>query len=356
MPNPLATGQALTHRSLPEPPSSQSGGADHVRNSLVWMTVLVLSLLLLPRPPRTAFPQSSCNFCANGHAVCARLGGMEGALKLVRERSAGHIKDERVRTLATWALAVREPYSQSVRQPPPMSPRDAVELLGSVLHAIYKNVFASIFVGAGPLPDAFPQPVRAASMYSSAAMASMNRMMQIFLMPRSKRASPRRIREVWARLPTPFDPSSVVLPPDLWWSTPNAAIADALRFMVVEQERIEARWLPPSVAAAVTRFIAYEYRGRPMVYIDGEWATAAGMPTVEGNDNVFLVSFLLTAALDSSAVRGELIDEFRRRFEHLDEVVELMLREVISWAAWVASRRMVAWMGAYASPGGQQYA
>lgn len=281
---------------------------------------------------------------------------MEGALKLVRDRSAGHIKDERVRTLATWALAVREPYSQAVRQPPPMSPRDAAELLGSILHAIYKNVFAKIFVGAGPLPDAFPQPMRSASTYSSVAMASMNKMMQVFLMPRSKPASPRRIREVWARLPTPFDPSSVVLPPDLWWSTPNAAIADALRFMVVEQERIEARWLPPSVAAAVTWFIAYEYRGRPMVYIDGGWAAAAGMPVVEDDDNVFLVSFLLTAALDASSVRGELLNQFRRRFEHLDEAVELMLREVISWAAWVAARRTVAWMGAHASPGGKQYA
>lgn len=288
--------------------------------------------------------------------MCARLGGMEGALTLVRDRSAGHITDERVRTLATWALAVRDPDSLSVRQPPPMSPRDAAELLGSILHAIYKNVFASIFVGAGPLPDAFPLPMRSASKHP-VAMAGMNRLMQLLLMPQSRRAAPRRIREVWARLPTPFDPSSVALPPDLWWSSPNEAIADTLRFMVVEQGRIEARWLPPPVAAAVTRFIATEYRGLPLGYDDGGVAVAvAAMPNVVGEDNAFLVTFLLTAALDSSAVRGELLDQFRHRFEHLDEAVELMLREVISWAAWVVARRIVAWMGAHASDGGKQYA
>lgn len=261
-----------------------------------------------------------------------------------------------MRTLATWALAVRDPDSVSVRQPPPMSPRDAAELLGSIIHAIYKNVFASIFVGAGPLPDAFPQPMRSASKYP-VAMAGMNRLMQFLLMPRSKRAVPRRIREVWARLPEPFDPSSVVLPPDLWWSSPNEAIADSLRFMVVEQGRIETRWLPPLVATGVTRFIASEYRGLPLSYTDGGLAAAvAAMSDVVSEDDVFLASFLLTAALDSSAVRGELIDQFRRRFEHLDEAVELMLREVISWAAWVVARRIVAWMGAHASDGGKQYA
>lgn len=284
------------------------------------------------------------------------MGGMEGALTLVRNRSAGHIGDERVRTLATWALAVREPDSASVRQPPPMTPRDAAELLGSILHAIYKNVFATIFVGDGPLPDAFPLPMRSASKYS-VAMSSMNRLMQSCLMPQPRKVAPRRIREVWMRLPTPFDPSSVVLPPDLWWSLPNEAIADAVRFVVVEQKRIEARWLPPPVAAAVTRVIASEYRGQQVDNADGGLtATAAAMPSVVGEDNVFLVSFLLTAALDSSAVRGKLLDEFRRRFEHLDEAVELMLREVISWAAWISARRTVAWMGAYTSEGGKQFA
>lgn len=273
---------------------------------------------------------SSCNFCANGHAVCARLGGIEGALTLLRDRNAGHIQDERVRTLATWALAVRDPDSESVRHPPPMSPRDAAELLGSVIHAIYKNVFASIFVGAGRLPDAFPKPMRSASKYPL-AMAGMNRMMQLCLMPRSKRATPRRIREVWAQLPTPFDPSSVVLPPDLWWSMPNEAIADALRFMVVEQGRIETRWLPPPVATGVSQFINTEYRGLSLSHTDGATAAAvAAMPDVVSEDDVFLASFLLSAALDSSAVRGDMLDQFRHRYEHLDEAVELMMREVIS--------------------------
>lgn len=94
--------------------------------------------LLRPIFPSSRHYQNECVFCSNGHAVCARLGGQNGASKLVRDRNADHIEDERIRSICQWALSFPDKDSEAIRNPPPMSPRDACELLGSVLHVIYK--------------------------------------------------------------------------------------------------------------------------------------------------------------------------------------------------------------------------
>eukprot|EP00168_Porphyra_purpurea_P020003 TRINITY_DN8220_c0_g1_i1.p3 TRINITY_DN8220_c0_g1~~TRINITY_DN8220_c0_g1_i1.p3 ORF type:complete len:206 (-),score=68.55 TRINITY_DN8220_c0_g1_i1:195-812(-) len=192
-------------------------------------------------------------------------------------------------------------------------------------------------------------------------MAALNKAFAAFVIARPSKLAPGGCRQVWARLPDPFDPTAVALPDDLWWAAPNGQIADALRFVAAEQARAEARWLPPPVAACVRTYVATEYHGQVMGGADdggGEdegaatpaWATTAVATDVVGDDDAFLTAFLLTAGLAASVVGPPLLQAFRTRFRDRGEDVELMLREGISWVAWTVARRTVGWMAVHASP------
>lgn len=290
---------------------------------------------------------NQCSFCSNGHAICARLGGQGGAFKLVRERTAEHIHDPRLRSICQWALAFPDAHAHAIRNPPPLAPRDACELLGSILHVLYKNVFVKIFVGLSVFPEDAPRPLRVAGS-NAASLAVVNRLIGL-LMARPRGVVPGRMKEVWSLLPTPFDPATVALPADLWWAAPNQGIADAIRFMVAEHERVERAWLLPAVAACVRRYVATEF-GRPDRDAEPPWAAAAATPAaVGGADNAFLASFLLTVGLAAESVDAALLDDFRHRYRRTG-AAELMLKEVVSWASWLAARRVVGWMAEHASP------
>lgn len=208
-------------------------------------------------------------------------------------------------------------------------------------------MFAKIFVGKSAVPESFPLPIRVAGR-NSVSLAALNRLMALS-MSRPTDMVPGRMAEVWAKLPTPFDPASVELPGDLWWAEPNKNIAAAVRYMVAEEDRVERKWIPPPVAGCVRHYLATQY-GRAGRSTRPMWAQEAVTADVVGEEDAFLVSFLLTAALASGTVDKPLLQAFRDRFRHVGAPVELMLKEVISWAAWTTARAVVAWMAEHASP------
>lgn len=217
--------------------------------------------------------------------------------------------------------------------------------------SVARNVFVKLFVGSSVFPEDAPAAVRLAAR-NTVSLAVVNRLI-IFSLAHRTNMVPGRMKEVWALLPTAFDPAHVELPADLWWAVPNQWFADAIRFMVADHDRVERTWLPPAVAACVRQYLETPF-GRAERDMGPLWATEAVTAAAVGEDNVFLASFLLTAALSAESVDEALLQDFRDRYLHVG-TTDLMLKEVVSWASWMAARRVVAWMAERASPPSRSY-
>lgn len=239
-----------------------------------------------------------------------------------------------------WARSFRSPDSVAIRVPPRLLPRDAVELLGTVLQILYKNNMVKLFVGQGPLPDAAPAVVRALNSRPR-LLAALNRMI-VLTFKDAKGSQPGQLKEVWAALPEPFTPAGRELPRDVRWALPNENVADALRFMHAEQERVRMRFIPTVVAAA---FIGYlnAWRGQqPDAAIDWPAAIETEGVCAAGADTVFLARFVLVAGVAAAQMPKARLAEFTRRWSGDDP--ELALKSVCSWASWMVARRVVSWM------------
>lgn len=291
----------------------------------------------------TVSTANDCHFCGNGHALCARASGavwsLRKSLSAVKDDTV-NVADDRLASFLVWARSFRSPDSVAIRVPPRLLPRDAVELLGTILQTLYKNAMVKLFVGQGPLPDAAPAVVRALNSRPR-LLAALNRMIALTFKD-AKGSQPGRLKEVWAALPEPFTPAGWELPRDVRWALPNENVADALRFMHAEQERVRTRFIPTVVAAA---FVGYlnAWRGQePDAATDWPAAVETEGVRAAGDDTVFLARFVVVAGVATAQMPKARLAEFTRRWSGADP--ELALKSVCSWASWMAARRMVSWM------------
>jgi len=281
----------------------------------------------------------------NGHALCARASGKSWSLRssLVAANEEVNVTgDDRLASFLSWARSFRFPHSPAVQSPPLLLPRDAVELLGTLLQVLYKNAMVKLFVGLHPLPDAAPAALRALNKQPR-MLAALNRLL-VLAFKDAKSARRGRMAEVWSALPTPFHPAGVVLPDDLRWAAPNAHVADALRFMHVEQERVRTTLIPSCVSDAFVGWLNAWAGAVPDARVD--WAAAVETEAVQaaGPDAVFLARFVVVAGVAGEQMPAGGLDEFRARWAGHDP--ELALKSVCSWASWMTARRIVAWMAA----------
>jgi len=251
--------------------------------------------------------------------------------------------DDRLASFLAWARSFRFPHSPAVQSPPLLLPRDAVELLGTILQVLYKNAMVKLFVGMHPLPDAAPAALRALNKQPR-MLAALNRLLALAFMKDAKSARPGRMAEVWSALPTPFHPAGVILPDDLRWSAPNGDIADALRFMHAEQERVRTALIPTCVSHAFVGWL--NAWGGAVPDARDDWAAALETEAVvaAGPDAVFLARFVAVAGVAAEQMPAGGLTEFRARWAGDDP--ELALKSVCSWASWMTARRVVAWMAA----------
>ena len=183
-----------------------------------------------------------------------------------------------------------------------------------------------------------------APLKGGALLAALNRLLALAFMKDAKSARPGRMAEVWSALPTPFHPAGVILPDDLRWSAPNGDIADALRFMHAEQERVRTALIPTCVSHAFVGWL--NAWGGAVPDARDDWAAALETEAVvaAGPDAVFLARFVAVAGVAAEQMPAGGLTEFRARWAGDDP--ELALKSVCSWASWMTARRVVAWMAA----------
>eukprot|EP00168_Porphyra_purpurea_P008549 TRINITY_DN2084_c0_g1_i4.p1 TRINITY_DN2084_c0_g1~~TRINITY_DN2084_c0_g1_i4.p1 ORF type:complete len:382 (+),score=85.35 TRINITY_DN2084_c0_g1_i4:578-1723(+) len=294
--------------------------------------------------------QNQCLVCQNGHAIMAGANGIRGAAQVVAERREDLLADQRTRALVRWAAAFRRPTSPEVTNPPKLYPRDAVELLGSILVVAWKNSLMILFVGyIEPIPPSVPSAMlRVLNRYPRLLRAT-NKVLALTLRDTSA-LQPGQMRKVWETLPpdAQVDVDAVELPDDLLWATHQQYIAEAVGYLFVQHERICERYIHPKVAACVQSYVATKYTGtEPRA--DTPWADKAVCANVRalGGHHVFLTRLLLTVAVAAKQVDASMLRAFRLRFGSN----ELMLTEVCAWAAWVAARQAVARMAGHLEGG-----
>lgn len=250
------------------------------------------------------------------------------------------VPDVRLNSFLTWVRAFRDPDIAAIRAPPLLLPRDAVDLLGTILHKVYKNGMVKLFVGLHPLPDAAPAVLRALN-NQPRMLAGLNRLI-VLAFRDAKSAVPGRLEEVWALLPNPFSPEGVELPGDLRWVLPNAHIANAVRFMHSQQERVRTTLIPSEVSAAYGDYLSFWRGGVPDPATDWPAAMETTAVRAAGADTVFLARFVAVAGVAGEQMPKGRLDEFRRRWVGGD--CELALKSVCAWASWMVARRVVEWM------------
>ncbi|GAB0494197.1 hypothetical protein MMPV_005488 [Pyropia vietnamensis] len=287
---------------------------------------------------------NGCQFCGNGHALCARAMGASWSLRKslsAAKDTSVDVMNERLASFLVWARSFRAPDSAAIRTPPLLLPRDAVELLGTILQVLYKNGMVKLFVGLGALPDAAPTVVRTLN-NRPRLLAVLNQML-VYAIKDTKGSKPGRMKEVWETLPEPFSPAGVELPKDVRWSLPNENIADALRFMHTEQERVRTRFIPTVVSSAFLGFLNAWRGGVPNPATDWPAAVETDSVKAAGPDTVFFARFVVVAGVAGEQMPKERLDEFLRRWRGVEQP-DVALKSVCSWASWMVARRIVSWM------------
>lgn len=249
--------------------------------------------------------------------------------------------NERLASFLVWARSFRAPDSASIRTPPLLLPRDAVELLGTILQVLYKNGMVKLFVGLNPLPDAAPAAVRALN-NRPRLLAVLNQML-VHAIKDTKGSKPGRMKEIWETLPEPFTPAGVELPKDVRWALPNENVANALRFMHTEQERVRTRFIPTVVSSAFIGFLNAWRGSVPDPATDWPAAVETNSVKAAGPDTVFFARFVVVAGVAGEQMPKERLDEFLRRWRGVEQP-DMALKSVCSWASWMAARRIVSWM------------
>lgn len=277
--------------------------------------------------------------------MCARATGAPWSLRksiAAAKDDTVNVADVRLASFLVWARAFRSPDSTAIRIPPLLLPRDAVELLGTILQVLYKNGIVKLFVGLHPLPDAAPAVVRALN-NRPRLLAGLNRMLALTFKD-SRGCQPGRMKEVWEVLPEPFSPADVELPKDLRWAVPNENVADALRFMHAEQERARTRFIPSVVSSAYIGFLNAWRGDVPDMTTDWPAAVETEGVRAAGPDTVFLARFVVVAGVAGQQLPKVRLEEFLHRWK--GDQPDLAMKSICSWASWMAARRIVSWMAA----------
>ena len=165
----------------------------------------------------------------------AGANGIRGAAQVVTERREDLLADKRIRHLVRWARSFRRPTSEEVTNPPKLYPRDAVELLGSILVVAWKNPLMILFVGyLEPIPASVPSTVLRALNRHPRLLRAANKVLALTLRDTST-LQPGQMRKVWDTLPpdAQVDVDAVTLPNDLLWATHQRYIAEAVGVCIV---------------------------------------------------------------------------------------------------------------------------
>ncbi len=256
---------------------------------------------------------NACPYCVDAHTVMLDGAGAHDAARALAADRAEAIDDPRLRAIAAWARASRDPESP-VLATPPFDAADAAEILGTALVFHYVNRPVTVLLGSSPLPIATgalkPALRRGAGVWFGRAM-----------------------RRAGGTAP-PLLPDAA-LPDDLAWARTSPPVADALARFAAAVDVEGARVLSPVIRDAVAARLR-DWRGED-VGLGRHWAEPA-LAGVGDADRPALRLALLTA-LAPHQVDGDVVTAFRGRSPDDADLVA-----ALAWSSLTAARRVVDWL------------
>jgi AhpD family alkylhydroperoxidase len=261
---------------------------------------------------------NTCPYCVAVHG--ATLHGLAGERisGVVADGRLDSIHDPGLRAAATWARAVAT-NDLAAGHHPRVPGDQAPELIGVVVAFQYLNRMVGIFLGDSPLPPSVPAGMR----------GFMTRVLGRVMRPNASRAhTPGSSLDL---LPAPDSGGSGDFP----WAAGNSNVESAFTRVAAAIDAAGARVAPTAVRELVVDTVRGwhgEAMGISRAWVDD---AVARLPTVDRP----AARLALLTALASYQVDETVIDEFRASRPDDEALIA-----ITSWAAFVAARRVAAWI------------
>jgi len=261
----------------------------------------------------TVSKTNECPFCVDAHTSMLHATSNHDAASAILRGDYDSIHDPQLRALVQWILANRTPNANGTL-PPPFSPHDAPEIIGTAIAFHYINRMVNVFLGDTLLP------------LPSALKGLTSRLL-------GATAGKKMVRRLQPGNSLQFLPQAQ-LPDDLSWAAGNPSVAGAFAGFTKAVEEAGQRVLPESVRLLVNERMQ-AWSGEAMG-ISRRWVEDA-VAEIEAEHQAAARLTLLTA-LASYQVDSSAIEAFQ---SHYPEDAQLVA--ATAWASYTAARRVAVW-------------
>jgi AhpD family alkylhydroperoxidase len=255
---------------------------------------------------------NECPYCVDVHVMALQVLGAGSSSRQLRQ---GEPTDPRLRDIAAWAKATREPDSRLLAHPPFPGP-EAVEAVGTALAFHYLNRMVSVF-----LPE---QPIRGLRGPFAGIVRTYTKL--VLLGPASRRAKPKGRSLRHLESPEAADQFS--------WAAARPEIQIAYTALDRAVETEAARRLPGAGLARVAEVVSrWDASAPPMrrAWVDEH------LEGLEPADRAAAVVGLLTA-LAPYQVDRRVVEAFQTHVPGDEALLAL-----VAFGAWRATRRLSEW-------------
>lgn len=233
----------------------------------------------------------------------------------IRRDDYDSIYDPQLHTIVQWILANRT-QNTSEPFPPPFSPNDAPEIIGTAITFHYINRMVNVFLGDTlvPVPSAFK-----------------GLMGRLFGATAGKRFVHRALHQGDS---LKFVPQAN-LPEDLSWAATNTAVAGAFAGFAKVVEEAGREVLPEQVRALVSERVQ-AWNGEAMG-ISRHWVENAVVEINEAHRAAARLALL--TALASYQVDASVVEGFQSQYPDDGQLIA-----ATAWASFTAARRVGVWL------------
>ncbi len=261
----------------------------------------------------TVSKANACPFCVDAHTSMLHATANHDAASAILRGDYDSIHDPQLHALVQWVLAKGTSNANGVL-PPPFSPHDAPEIIGTAIAFHYINRMVNVFLGDTLLP--LPSALKGLTGRLLGAMAGK-----------------KMVRRLQQGHSLKFIPQAQ-LPDDLSWAAANPAVAGAFAGFAQVVEQAGQRVVPEGVRVLISERVQ-AWNGEA-IGISRRWVEDA-VVEIKGEHRAAARLSLLTA-LASSEVDSSAIEAFQ---SHYPEDAQLIA--ATAWASFTAARRAGVW-------------
>jgi AhpD family alkylhydroperoxidase len=257
---------------------------------------------------------NQCPYCVDVHTSMLHATADHDAAGAILRGEYESIHDQQLKAIVQWVQANRTTHVNGVF-PPPFSPQEAPEMIGTAIAFHYINRMVNVFLGETfvPLPSALK------------GVAG-----RVF----GATAGKRFVRRLQQGDSLQFVPQAT-LPDDLSWAAANPSVAGAFAGCAAVVEEAGEAVLPEDVRALVSERVQ-AWNGEALG-MSRRWVEEAVAEVQEQHRAAARLALL--TALASYQVDSSIVEDFR---SHYPEDAQLIA--ATAWASFTAARRASIWL------------